>query len=52
MISAFLKPKNRESWARSWEASLRHQVPEIPDCDQAIAEVEQALDDLLDLPQS
>lgn len=48
----FLTTKNRESWARSWEASLRHQVPEIPDCDQAIAEVEQALDEFLDLPRS
>lgn len=42
-VTDFLTPENQETWARSWEASLRRQVPVVASCDQVVAEVEQAL---------
>jgi predicted nucleotidyltransferase component of viral defense system len=51
-VSDFLTAKNRKAWERSWEASLRHQVSEVPDCDPVIAEVERVLSEFLELPQS
>lgn len=46
-VADFLTPENREAWARSWEASVRQQVPVLAEYDQVIAEVENALTDFL-----
>jgi predicted nucleotidyltransferase component of viral defense system len=48
----FLTTENRETWARSWEASLRRQVPVLAEYDQVIAEAERALVDFLTQPGS
>jgi predicted nucleotidyltransferase component of viral defense system len=42
-VADFLTPENRETWARSWEASLRRQVSAPAEYDQVVAEVEYAL---------
>jgi len=43
----FLTTENRETWARSWEASLCRQVSALAEYDQVIAEAERALADFL-----
>jgi predicted nucleotidyltransferase component of viral defense system len=42
-VTDFLTPENQGTWARSWEASLRRQVPVVASYDQVVAQVEQAL---------
>jgi predicted nucleotidyltransferase component of viral defense system len=49
-VAAFLTPENRQTWASSWEASLRRQVSIVAEYDQVVAEVERALADFLAYP--
>ena len=46
-VADFLTPENRGTWARSWEASLRRQVPVVAEYEQVVAQVERALTDFL-----
>ena len=46
-VADFLTPKNRDAWAKSWDASLRRQITTVPEYAQAITEVERALTDFL-----
>jgi len=46
-VTDFLTPENCETWARSWEASLRRQTSVLAEYDQVVAEVERALTQFL-----
>jgi predicted nucleotidyltransferase component of viral defense system len=46
-VDDVLTPENRQSWSRSWEASLRRQVAVVTEYKQVIAEVESVLARLL-----
>jgi predicted nucleotidyltransferase component of viral defense system len=45
--SDFITPENRQTWARSWKASLYRQVAVPVEYDQVVVEVERALTDFL-----